>query len=189
MATPIQKEDYIVVERANGDPQQQTIAFQNQVLTTLATLQSSFTAMGHWVSQLEGSNTGQSPNEDETSQSGQPSEGEQNSAGEGQRPQVATAHVDSGANAGNSHLQFLQSTPTAWADRHLDESIDYSVGITWPEDEDETETKGVRLFKILKRSEDFLNSCFTHSVPNTTRRTIKDKYGAPNTVKTPWLCS
>ena len=34
------------------------------------------------------------------------------------------------------------------------------------------------------RSQEFLNGCFTHSVPNATKRTIRDKFGAPNTVKT-----
>ena len=68
----------------------------------------------------------------------------------------------------------------------MDESIDYGANITWPaEDEEDTDTKGVKLFRVSKKSEEFLRGCFTQSVPNATRRSIRDKYGAPNT-NTTW---
>ncbi len=69
--------------------------------------------------------------------------------------------------------------------RNLNESIDYTANLAGPkEDDDPADAKGIKLFKISKRSEEFLNDCITHSVPNASRRTIRDKFGAPNTPKT-----
>ncbi len=118
--------------------------------------------MGQRVSQLEAHSA---TNGHETTQSVEINEGEQSFVEKGPK---TTSHMVARANA------QLQSTPMImnWGDRNL--------VITWLEDN----TKSVKLFKISKKSEEFLNGCFTHSVPNATRWTIRDKFGAQNTVRT-----
>ena len=140
------------------------------------------TTMAQRVAQLEESETAHSASDHEMTQSVDNTEGEQSSVEKGQRPPKTSAHAVSGANVEKLHLQSTP-LPLNWADRNLEESVDYTANITWPE-EDEDESRGVKLFKISKRSDEFLGSCFTHSVPNATRRNIRDKFGAPNTPKT-----
>ncbi len=89
-----------------------------------------------------------------------------------------------GANSEHPHLHLTPTDIDAnnWVDRDLNTSIDFAANLLRPEEDDEpADTKGVKLFKIAKRSEEFLNGCFTHSVPNANRRTKRDKFGAPKT--------
>ena len=59
--------------------------------------------------------------------------------------------------------------------------MDYEAEVTWDVDDDDlTETKGDKLFKVGERTEKFLDSHFSGPVPNQTR----DKYGAPSTTGT-----
>ena len=68
-----------------------------------------------------------------------------------------------------------------WADRD-DEVMDYEAEVTWDVDDDDlTETKGVKLFKVGERTEKFLDSHFSEPLPNQTRCQWRDKYGAPST--------
>ena len=70
-----------------------------------------------------------------------------------------------------------------WADRD-DEVMDYEAEVTWDVDDDDlTETKGVKLFKVGERTEKFLDHFFG-PLPNQTRRQWRDKYGAPSTAGT-----
>jgi len=71
-----------------------------------------------------------------------------------------------------------------WADRN-DEMMDYTTELVWDdEDEDQPDSKGVKLFKIGEKTEKFLTSAFATALPNATRRQWRDKYGAPNTPAT-----
>ncbi len=149
------------MERVNEDPEQQPIQFQSQVLASLAALQSSMTTMAQRVAQLEESETAHSASDHEMTQSVDNTEGEQSSVEKGQRPPKTSAHAVSGANVEKLHLQSTP-LPLNWADRNLEESVDYTANITWPE-EDEDESRGVKLFKISKRSDEFLAGQLLHT--------------------------
>ena len=63
--------------------------------------------------------------------------------------------------------------------------MDYDSVIVWDdEDEEVTESKGVKLFKVAEKTEKFLSNAFSSAVPDNTRRQWRDKYGAPNTMAT-----
>ena len=59
---------------------------------------------------------------------------------------------------------------------------DYDTELVWDdEDDDQPDSKVVKLFKIGEKTEKFLASVFATAIPNVTRRQWCDKYGAPNT--------
>ena len=63
--------------------------------------------------------------------------------------------------------------------------MDYEAEVTWDVDDDDlTETKGVKLFKVGERTEKFLDNHFSGPVSNQTCRKWRDKYGAPSTAGT-----
>jgi len=92
----------------------------------------------------------------------------------------------------------LTSTPSK---SQSDSSSGYAAGYSWADKMDEVEklresmtedpdidgeqdTKGVKLFSLSESSKAFLEPVFTSAIPNTTRRQLKDKFGAPNTAFT-----
>ena len=87
--------------------------------------------------------------------------------------------VDAQSQDPNSHPP---STSTLWEDA-LDEGMDYDAVPVWDDDEedDATDHKGVKLFKVSEKTEKFLTHAFTSASPNTTRRQWRDKFGAPHT--------
>ena len=105
--------------------------------------------------------------------------------------------AEDGANDDEARMERLWSTSQAeessmkaphkhWADRD-NEVMDYDEIIVWDDEEEEladTDTKGIRLFKVAERTEKFLESVFSSAIPNTTRRKWREKYGAPNTTAT-----
>ena len=70
-------------------------------------------------------------------------------------------------------------TSRHWSDRD-DENMDYAA-VTWDIDPDEEfqEGKGIKLFKVTQKTEQFIITHFTAGVSNQTRRQWRDKYGAP----------
>lgn len=93
-----------------------------------------------------------------------------------------TPSTDRGVGPGQSPSTDPLPRARLWADRPPEESVDYDMlEVSWdvdPED-DLSEGKGIKLFKVGEKTEKFLESNFSSTVPNQTRRQWRDKYGAP----------
>ena len=97
-----------------------------------------------------------------------------------------TPAVQSTGRSPSTDQDVSQDTDSGhWADR-VDVSMDYSAIPTWDDDEedDNSEVKGVKLFKVSEKTEKFLSVYFSSAAPNQGRRQLRDKYGAPNITAT-----
>ena len=74
-------------------------------------------------------------------------------------------------------------TQLRWGNRPVVEKPDFSVIPTW-DDEEETESKGVKSFKVSEKTESFPSCAFTSTEPNQTRRHWCNKFGFPNAAAT-----
>lgn len=100
---------------------------------------------------------------------------------------MQSGHEESGHEVQDGGTQFHvgQNTstprqPTMWTDHSLNETVDYELVPVWPKEDEEVEPRTTKLFKVSKESKEFLGLCFSSSIPNATRRSIKEKIGAPN---------
>ena len=161
--------------RSKASHLEQSTEFQDRVLESLSMLQDGMQSIKSRVTSLE-----------EEAQSATPSP----------IPRGPGSSCDSTGRVQRSTRQSLQDDPFPtltpprsestlhWADRD-DEVMDYEAEVTWDVDDDDlTETKGVKLFKVGERTEKFLDSHFSGPVPNQTRHQWRDKYGAPSTTGT-----
>ena len=71
-------------------------------------------------------------------------------------------HMDEDARgAKNPHVvRGKKTTPVTlstllWADRSIEETVDYEMIPTWGDDEEDSDTKGAKLFNVSKKTEQF----------------------------------
>ena len=108
------------------------------------------------------------------------------SAKTGGQPPDKVRRVSSALNTSSSvqstSAEVNDTNYVPWCDRDVDESMDFSTDIHWPNDDEEEEGtgKGVKLFKVSDKISTLINNCFSTAAPNTVRRQWRDKYGAPN---------
>ena len=143
--------------------------FQRQVLSMLGGLHTDMQSMGDQVSNLER----------EQAQSAQT----RTLKGKGKAP-ISAAKSATPMAAELTTESDPPPSPKNWADRD-DELMDYNAELVWDDDDDDlSEAKGVKLFKVGEKTEKFLSSAFGSAVSNSTRCQWRDKYGAPNSSKT-----
>ena len=166
----------------SGQDDQSMASFQSSVLAMLGNMRSDMQSMQAKIADL-----------DDRTQSVPASP--YKSKGKGRAPLRRSLEEDGNAERnqhGDDDRQERESSVVSdgtarnknWADRD-NEVMDYTTELVWDdEDDDQPDSKGVKLFKIGEKTEKFLTSAFATALPNATRRQWRDKYGAPNTPAT-----
>ena len=166
------------------EPSPSPATFQAQVLSMLGGLRSDMQSMGERVSHLERERTQSVPSRTPKGK-GKALANAAKTASEAAADRVPT-RADNPAATTDEDRDPASSASTSknWADRD-DEIMDFSSELVWDDDEDDpSESKGVKLFKVAEKTEKFLSNSFYTAAPNATRRQWRDKYGAPNTTNT-----
>ena len=70
-----------------------------------------------------------------------------------------------------------------WADRPVDETLDYKQELSWPNEDNDTSPASSKLFSVTEATDKFLQDSFTKGVPNATRKQQRERYGDPKCPK------
>ena len=72
-----------------------------------------------------------------------------------------------------------------WADRDLNEPMDYNATLPWEdEEEEEEEVAGVKVVTVSENTKKLLQEAFTWYVCNPTRKKWRERYGVPKSAPT-----
>ena len=93
---------------------------------------------------------------------------------------------------GHTNMSTPHSTPRgdddgsndhrSWADRSLNERMDYEAPLPW--DEEDEEEAGVKVITVSENTKKFLQDTFTRCVSNPTRKKWRERHGVPKSAPT-----
>jgi hypothetical protein len=177
-----QEQDFALA--GERDQPSEAAALQSTVLTMLADMRSVMQSMNGRIANLEGDGTQSVRHTSHTPKGKGKAPLRRSAGGDGATPGSSRDIVDREDRESSVAASETSTRSKNWADRD-DEVMDYSTELTWDdEDEESSETKGVKLFKVGEKTEKFINAAFATAATNTVRRQWRDKYGAPNTTAT-----
>ena len=151
------------------EPSPSPATFQAQVLSMLGGFRRDIQSMGERVSHLERERTQSVPSRTPKGK-GKALANAAKTASEAAANRAPTRADDPAATTDEDcGPASSASTSKNWADRD-NEIMDFSSELVWDGDEDDpSESKGLKLFKVAEKTERFLSNSFYTAAPNATR--------------------